>query len=163
MILEGKFNLATFTHSDTANRLKIDNAQLTDEQLESLQKLHELLIHIQGRLSIKFAKPVQIQINSAYRSAELNKAVKGVPTSQHCKGEAADTVAVGVPLDQYFDLLKELARDKVLTFGQVIKEYGSHPETEKDDWIHVSLFVKGKFENQFMIKEQGKPYQHIEL
>ncbi len=162
MILENKFNLKTFTHSDTADRLKIDNTVMTDEQLQNGIKLHELLVHVANRLSIRFAKPIPMQINSGFRSVELNKAVKGVPTSQHCKFQAADTVAIGVPLDKYFDLLKELAKDKVLTFGQVIKEYGSHPDTERDDWIHIST-PTDRIVNQFMIKEQGKPYQHIEL
>lgn len=162
MILENTFNLKTFTHSDTADRLKIDNTQMTDEQLQNGLKLHELLVHVANRLSIKFAKQIPIQINSGFRSTELNKAVKGVPTSQHCFFQAADTVAVGITLDQYFDLLKELAKDKVLIFGQVIKEYGKHPEKETDDWIHIST-PTNRIVNQFMIKEQKKPYQHVEL
>lgn len=32
----------------------------------------------------------EVKINSGYRSKELNRKVKGVPTSQHLVGEAAD-------------------------------------------------------------------------
>lgn len=158
MILEKSFNLKTFTHSDTAEKLGIDNTQMTDEQLQNLQRLHEVLTHIQSRLSIKYAKPIQIKINSGFRSKLLNEKVGGVSTSQHSKGEAADTVAIGISLDQYFNLLKELAKSGVMKFGQVIKEH-----IGESKWVHVSLFIPNKFENQFMIKEQSKPYQHIEL
>jgi hypothetical protein len=149
MILEQKFNLKTFTHSATADRLKIDNTQMTDEQLANLLELHKLLLRVQARLSIKFARPVNIQINSGFRSEALNKAVGGVSTSDHCSGSAADTVAVGVKIEDYYSLLRELAKEKVLLFGQVILEYGKRPDRETDDWTHIALPRKGKM-NDFM-------------
>lgn len=163
MILEKTFNLKTFTHSDTADKLGIDNTQMTDEQLESLQKLHELLCHIQGRLSIKYAKPIQIQINSGFRSLELNKAVGGVaPTqarrgSQHLHGEAADTVAIGITIKEYFNLLKTLAKENVLKFGQVIDETKNGKR-----WVHISIPTK-IHENEFMISPDGRNYTRAPL
>lgn len=153
MILESKFNLNTFTYSKTAIDKGIDNTEMTDEVFENLHKLHELLINIQIRISIKENKAIPIKINSGYRCPELNKLIGGVATSQHCLGEAADTVAVGVGLNQYFEYLKDLAREKVLVFGQVIKEYGS--------WIHIS--IPTKHQNQFMTKEINQPYAKVEL
>ena len=138
MILGNTFNLKTFTYSDTAERFGIDNTQMTNEQIEDGIRLYELLIHISRRLSIQYAKPVLIQINSGFRSIELNKKIGGVSTSQHCLFQAADTVAIRIPIEEYFQFLKQLAKEKTLVFGQVILEYGKHPDTETDDWIHIS-------------------------
>lgn len=138
MILEKSFNLKTFIHSATAEKFGIDNTQMTDEQLQNLQRLHEVLTHIQSRLSIKYAKPIQIKINSGFRSKLLNEKVGGVSTSQHSKGEAADTVAIGISLEEYYQTLRQLAKEKILVFGQVILEFGKHPDSETDDWIHIS-------------------------
>lgn len=154
MLLEKTFNLKTFTESQTAKSEGIDNAQMSDEQLSNLQKLHLLLVEIETRLHTKYSKLIPIQINSAFRSAELNKAVGGVVTSQHCKGEAADTVAIGLSIDEYFEHLKVLAKNNTMVFGQVIWEKGR--------WVHISLPTQ-KHINQFMKTEDGKNYQKIEL
>ena len=149
MILENKFNLATFTHSDTAEKLHLDNTQMTDGQFNSLQKLHGLLVEIQSRISIKFGKPIPLQINSAFRSEAVNKAVGGVSTSDHCSGSASDTVAIGVPIRDFYDSLRELAKNKIILFGQVILEYDRRPKDEAGDWIHIALPRKGHI-NDFM-------------
>jgi zinc D-Ala-D-Ala carboxypeptidase len=161
-ILELNFNLGTFTHSDTALRNNIQNIVDTDEQFENLQKLHKLLVHIHSRLSTKYAKPIQIRINSAYRNKRVNELVGGVPTSEHCKGLAADTVAVGLTLDEYFDQVKSLVKDNVISVGQCIKEYGKLPDRETDDWLHISV-TTANHKNEFMIKRPNKPYEHITI
>lgn len=60
------------------------------------------------------------KINSGYRSPELNKAVGGVPTSQHTKGEASDCVfkqgGSNVPI---IDVIKKAIELK-LPFDQMI-------------------------------------------
>ena len=152
MILESKFNLNTFTYSKTAIDKGIDNTEMTDEVFENLHKLHELLINIQIRISIKENKAIPIKINSGYRCPELNKLIGGVPTSEHvCRNHtaAADTIAIGISLERYFELLKQLAKEKVLVFGQVILEFGKHPETNTDDWVHLSLPTE-RHTNEFM-------------
>ena len=149
MMLENVFNLKTFTYSETAEKLGLDNSIMTDEQMDNGIRLHELLVHISRQLSIKYTRPVLIQINSGFRSVELNKKIGGVLTSQHCKFQAADTIAIRIPIEEYFQLLKKLAKDKTLTFGQVILEYGKHPDTETDEWIHISTPTE-KFVNDFM-------------
>lgn len=158
MILEKHFNFKTFTRSSTADKYNIDNTQMDEIIIHNLTKLHSFLLEIQARVSTKFAKLIQIRINSGYRCKELNQKVGGSLTSQHSDGSAADTVAIGVPLDEYYDSLRELAKSGAIKFGQVIKEYGRNPETELDDWIHISMPTRGKV-NDFMIKEQGKPYR----
>lgn len=158
MLLEKHFNFKTFTHSATADKYNIDNTQMDEIIIHNLTKLHAFLLDIQAGVSAKFKKLIPIRINSAYRCKELNEKVGGSQTSQHTDGTAADTVAIGITLDEYYNALRELAKSGTIKFGQVIKEYGKNPETETDDWIHVSLPTRGKV-NDFMIKEQGKPYR----
>ena len=48
-----------------------------------------------------------IIVNSGYRSQTVNKAVGGVPTSQHRRGEAADITAGSVKKNKrLFNILK---------------------------------------------------------
>lgn len=69
-------------------------------------------------------------ISSGYRCSEVNKAVGGVPTSQHCKGMAADIYLDGDTDKEsvYFNWIK-----KNLDFDQLILE-----GTQKSSWVHVS-------------------------
>lgn len=82
---------------------------------------------------------VPIAIHSAFRSHEVNKSVGGVDNSQHRLGFAADFHAVGIPLMETF---RRIAKSDI-PYDQLIIEYGKHPETESDDWIHISYNPKG--------------------
>lgn len=161
MKLNPIFDVKDFCYSDTAIRMKIDNTKMTGVQLTCLMDLHKLLLDIQIKLTDRFKKTVQININSAFRSKELNdyfiKTIGASKTSQHMDGQAADTTVTGITFDEYFQALKDFAKDGTFKFGQVIKEYGSHPEKSSDDWIHISLPTE-KHINEFMKKEPGKPY-----
>lgn len=64
-----------------------------------------------------------LAINSGYRCPEVNKAVGGVPTSQHTKGEAADVCPFGCNGRGDIDTVRQLAitaRDLGLPFDQMI-------------------------------------------
>ena len=72
------------TYSNTALRRGIDNTP-GDDQLHFMEIIAEkifepLRTHVGG----------PIKINSFYRSSELNTAIGGSKTSQHCKGQAMD-------------------------------------------------------------------------
>lgn len=79
------FSYREFEYSPTAERLKILNVIDTVQKRDSIKAL-----------VLKVLQPLrdlwggELQINSGYRCERLNKAVGGVPTSQHTKGEAAD-------------------------------------------------------------------------
>lgn len=77
-----------------------------------------------------------LKINSFYRSQELNKAVGGAKTSQHCKGEAIDISAGGREENKK---LFEWAKANLI-FDQLIYEYGSD---EGPDWVHISFSLAG--------------------
>ena len=77
-----------------------------------------------------------IKINSFFRSEELNKAVGGSASSQHCKGEAIDMSAGSKSENKkLYDWCKAN-----LIFDQLINEYDY-------SWVHIS-FRKGQNRNQ---------------
>lgn len=69
-----------------------------------------------------------IKVNSAYRSAAVNRAVGGSATSAHCLGYAVDFVcpAFGTPMD----ICKALVSAGI-KFDQLIMEKGR--------WVHISF------------------------
>ena len=77
------FTMNELTYSATANLKKIKNVPNG-----AVKKNLEILIEQLDKIREKYGKP--IYINSGYRSSELNAAVKGVSTSQHQLGCAAD-------------------------------------------------------------------------
>lgn len=123
MKLSPNFSLEEFTKSATALKHGIDNTPPT-EILRALQFTAEGLERIRVSLGNK-----PITVNSGYRKPALNAAVGGVPSSQHCHGEAVDFVCptFGSPVD----IVRHLA-DKLVLLGidQIIEE-GS--------WVHVSF------------------------
>jgi hypothetical protein len=138
--------LAEATKSQTAIRLGIKNVPNKD-QLEAMKYVAE---NIFERVREHFKVP--IGVSSFFRGFELNKAIGGSTTSQHCKGEAIDIDADifgGITNKQIFDYVKDN-----LDFDQLIFEFG----TEKNpDWVHVSL-VKGLNRRQILkaYKSGGK-------
>jgi hypothetical protein len=138
MILSKHFTLEEMTFSETAKRLGIDNTP-NEEQYKNLFNLcHIVLEPLRDVVGA-------IKINSGYRSPEVNKKVGGVATSQHCKGQAADTVALGMTIKDYFAKIQELVKAKDLIVDQCIDEYG---------WVHIS-FVETGNRNQFLIKDKN--------
>lgn len=78
------FSLEEFTRSTTAKRLKIDNTP-SDEVIRNIQYGVQMVLDPLRRI---LQEP--IIITSGYRCAALNKAVGGVTSSWHTKGNAAD-------------------------------------------------------------------------
>jgi hypothetical protein len=74
--------------------------------------------------------------------------VGGKPTSQHCKGCAADIKVSGMTPDQVVRKIK----DSGLPFDQLIREF--------DAWTHVSISEGTKPRNQVLIidKKGTRPY-----
>ena len=134
-----------FIHSDTAIAEHIDNAVKDASIRTNLQTLHNLLWTISQILHIT------ISMNCAYRCTELNNKVGGVPSSEHRLGKAADCVPQGMTISQFFEALKQIAKDGNTTFGQVISEKGR--------WVHIS--TTGPHKNEFMTTTDGKHYVHV--
>lgn len=120
------FTIEELVASDTARRRGIDNTPDAAKR-QKLQTLIEQLLD-----PIRAAWGAPIAINSGYRSPALNRAVGGVSTSQHLKGEAAD-ISVGTPADnkRLFDKITEMQAAGKIAFDQLIDESGYK-------WIHLS-------------------------
>ncbi|MFV0501732.1 MAG: D-Ala-D-Ala carboxypeptidase family metallohydrolase [Bacteroidales bacterium] len=73
-----------------------------------------------------------ITVTSGYRSENVNKAVGGVATSQHTKGEAVDLVCGNNA--KLFNIIK------TMNFDQLIWEKGNSIQPA---WVHVSLKRNG--------------------
>ena len=130
MKLSENFTMAEFIKSDTANRLGIDNTP-EGEHLEAAKALFENVVQ---KVRDHFGPTV---LNSGYRSPKLNEAVRGVATSQHCLGEAADIEVPGVANGT----LAQWIVDN-LDFDQVILEFYT-PGEPSSGWVHVSYKADG--------------------
>lgn len=120
MQLSEHFSLAELTASEIAARKGLENYP-TGVALENLSRLAEKLEEVRKVLG----KP--IMINSAYRSPEVNSAVGGVKTSQHCVGCAAD---IRVPSMTPDEVVKAIVASRI-QYDQLIREF--------DSWTHISI------------------------
>ena len=111
MRLSKNFTLTEYTKSQTALRQGIDNTP-GDEHLEAAKTLFEKVVQ---PVRDNFGPTV---INSGYRGPDLNKAVGGSATSQHCKGQAVDIEVPGVANYDVAEWIKDN-----LDFDQVILEF----------------------------------------
>jgi hypothetical protein len=132
MKLSENFSLVEFTKSGTATKLGIDNTP-KGEHLENLQHVVQKICQ---PVRDFFGKPVTV--NSGYRSPELNKAVGGSATSQHCNGEAVDIEIQGIPNKVLADWITENCE-----YDQVILEFYNPAEGANSGWVHASLKKDG--------------------
>lgn len=104
MQISENFRLEEFLRS--TSHPDIDNNPLPEEK----SNIIALVTNVLQPLRVLCNQP--LRINSGYRSTALNRAVGGVSTSQHCKGQAAD-VACKNP-----KLLLDLMRLNNIEFDQ---------------------------------------------
>lgn len=93
-----------------------------------------------------------IHINSWYRSPEVNKAVGGVPNSEHAIGQAVDFVCprFGSPFQVAVELSKYA---NILNYNQLIYE---------GTWVHISFPPDGtRGKKQLLTMKKGKYYQGL--
>tara|TARA_R110002110_G_scaffold29471_1_gene105170 strand:- start:9 stop:464 length:456 start_codon:yes stop_codon:yes gene_type:complete len=133
-------------YSNTATRRGIENDP-TDDQL-----------HFMEIIAKEVFEPLReyvggpIKINSFYRSPELNTAIGGSATSQHCKGQAMD-------IDDTFGKMTNAEMyhwiKENLDFDQMIWEFG---DDDNPNWVHVSYVSADKNRNRCLkaYKEKGK-------
>ena len=101
---------------------------LEANRLAALNHIEELALLANYILEpARLALNTPLIITSAYRCAQLNKAVGGAAKSQHLFGQAADFVPQGIALKEAFDILRAAQH---VRYGQLIYE---------GKWIHISL------------------------
>lgn len=128
------FTLDEMIHSDTADRLGIDNTPTS----EAIDNLDRLVTRVLDKLRDGWGRP--IIVTSGYRCKELNAAVGGTRNSQHLKGQAADIVSDD--FDVFRGFVRRWCKDN--DFDQCIFEYSGGRE-----WIHIS-YVEGRNRRQVM-------------
>ena len=133
-------------YSNTAMRRGIDNDP-TDDQLHFMEIIAEEVFE-----PLREYVGGPIKINSFYRSPELNTAIGGSATSQHCKGQAMD-------IDDTFGKMTNAEMyhwiKENLDFDQMIWEFG---DDDNPNWVHVSYVSADKNRNRCVkaYKEKGK-------
>ena len=128
------FTLDEMIHSDTADRLCIDNTP-TDDVTDNLDRL---VTRVLDKLRDGWGRP--IIVTSGYRCKELNTAVGGARNSQHLKGQAADIVSDD--FEEFRRFVRRWCKDN--EFDQCIFEHGGGRE-----WIHIS-YVEGRNRRQII-------------
>ena len=152
MKLSKNFSLKEMTKSQTALRRGIEN-EPGEEQQANLQQLCEQVLQ---KVRDHFGKPVNV--NSGYRSPELNTAIGGSPTSDHCKGMAADIEISGVSNYELAEWIKNNCE-----FRQLILEFYT-PGVPDSGWVHVSYDYEENFKKVMTaMKEEGKTVYKLGL
>lgn len=146
MKLSSNLSLKEVVKSNTAENRDIDNTP----ELEHLYNLIAIANAVFQPLRSHFNLP--IGITSGYRSEDLNKAIGGSSSSQHCKGEALDIDADlhgKITNEQIFYFIKDN-----LMFDQLIAEF---EDNNQPKWIHVS-YTRESNRKQVLIatKKYGK-------
>lgn len=134
--LSEHFSLEELTRTDTGLPNHPDDADL--DRLRSTAHKLEVVRAFLGH---------PIQVNSGYRSPEVNQAVRGVSTSAHCLGYAVDFISpgFGTPTEVAFALA-----NSGIKFDQLIREYG---------WVHISF--DPRLRGECLTKTAANaPYEH---
>lgn len=120
MKLSPNFSLEELTFSQVASRRGLDNTP-SPKVKDNLERLAFFLEQVRKL----FNKP--LLISSGYRSREVNEAVGGSKTSQHCEGCAADFNVKGMSPNAVVRAIV----DNNIPYDQVILEF--------DSWVHISI------------------------
>jgi len=145
MQLTNNFSLKELTASDTATRKGLDNTP-NEAVIANLKTLAENILQ-----PVREHYGKSVKVNSGYRSPEVNAAVGGSRTSDHCKGQAADIEITGVANG---DLAKYIAEN--YKFTQVILEFYTQGIPDSG-WVHVSYDANDlKCQTLTAVKKDGK-------
>jgi zinc D-Ala-D-Ala carboxypeptidase len=145
MQLTENFSLAEMVKSETALRQGLDNTP-GDVEIENLRILCEQVLQ-----PLRTAYQRGIKVNSGFRHPNVNAAVGGSRTSDHCKGQAADIEIPGVA---NYDLALYISQ--YFNFTQLILEFYT-PGIPDSGWVHVS-YDPANLKRQVMtaMRENGK-------
>jgi hypothetical protein len=140
MKLSEHLSLSEVIRSESAKRNGISNMP-TEQHIANFKLLADKIFE---PIRAHFRCP--IHISSGYRSIELNRAVKGSLTSQHCQGEAIDIDMDGTPNGVTNKMVFDFIKNN-LEFDQLIWEFGTN---ENPDWVHVSYESTGRQRKQVL-------------
>jgi hypothetical protein len=140
MKLSEHLSLSEVTRSESAKRKGISNMP-TEAHIANFKLLAEKVFE---PIRTHFRCP--IIISSGYRSKELNAAIGGSATSEHCSGQAIDIDMDGTPNGVTNRMVFDYIKDN-LDFNQLIFEFG---DAQNPDWVHVSYSATGNQRKQIL-------------
>ena len=125
------FSLAELTKTNTG----IENVP-NEAQVENLKRVCRWLERLRKRWNDKYGDGDDpIIINSGFRSAEVNKAVGGVPTSNHLTGCAVDIRCIGIEQAlRYAAILLDISDMSREDFDELLIE-----QKRSVIWIHFAV------------------------
>ena len=126
MNLTRNFTLHEMTKSETALRHDLDNTPGEVEIGNLIQLCQEVLQPVRDYFGMG------VKVNSGYRHPLVNARVGGSPTSDHCKGFAADIEIPGIANAQLAEWIEYNCE-----FTQLILEFYT-PGVPGSGWVHVS-------------------------
>ena len=138
--LSEHFSLAELTKTNT----KIKNVP-NEAQVENLKRLCGWLEQLRRRPTpspslLREGSEEPIIINSGYRSPEVNRAVGGVPDSNHLTGCAVDIHVTGLEqLIHYASTLLDISDERQEDFDELLLERSPRGTY----WLHFAVRPKG--------------------
>ena len=135
MNLSEHFSLAELTKTNTG----IENVP-NEAQVENLRRVCRWLERLRKRWNDKYGDGDDpIIINSGFRSPEVNKAVGGVPTSNHLTGCAVDIRCIGMEQAlRYAAILLDISDMSREDFDELLIE-----QKRSVVWIHFAVRPTG--------------------
>lgn len=140
--LSPHFTYEEFTHSDYAKKHGINNDMGQTEYYNAERLCLDVLEPIRDELGMP------INITSGYRCKQLNDAIGGSKTSQHCDMTAADIHCKD--MDKLWNVIIDMIKSGEIECGQLINEFNLQ-------WLHISLPTRGKLNEVLKAtKKNGK-------
>ena len=108
-----------------------------EKEVENLRRLCRWLEMLRSRWNMMYGEGDDpLIVNSAYRSAEVNRAVGGVPTSNHLTGCAADIRVCGLEqLIRYATILLDISDESGEDFDELLLERNKAGRY----WLHFAV------------------------
>ena len=99
-----------------------------------------------------------IKVTSGYRSAALNKAVKGSPTSAHRYGYAADIVPADKRISVFKAFVVKWLKENEISFDQYIDELSIDKDGKVTEWVHIGIKSPSGNQRRQYLKCRNKKY-----
>jgi zinc D-Ala-D-Ala carboxypeptidase len=145
MQLSPNFSLTEMVKSETALRHGLENTP-GEAEIAAMRLLCEKVLQ-----PVRDHYGTGVKVNSGFRHPDVNAAVGGSKTSDHCKGQAADIEIPGVA---NADLAVWIMEN--LDYTQLILEFYT-PGILDSGWVHVSYNPADlKKQNLTATKKDGK-------
>ena len=140
------FSIKELTASFKATQLGIKN----EPTKQALVNLESLVLNILDPLRAAWGGA--IKVTSGYRSAALNKAVKGSPTSAHRYGYAADIVPADGRISVFKAFVVKWLKENEISFDQYIDE------SDGSEWVHIAIKSGSGNQRRQFLKYRNKKY-----